>query len=307
MPKASLFIVAFLVVLIAGDRLLALTLGGLMSQSRNRYVEFYEGRNEADILILGNSRADRHFVAKSIKREVGARTLNLGIGGVSMVSAEALLRDYVDRYGVPKLVVLEPSCLTTDPAVIGDMRLYGVYSPRIRELERRYAAEFYYAARVFHLIRFNNEMFFRVAQATVQEPKDRAVRNSIGDAALAVIGATAPFAFKNHPENEDALRRVTEFAEERGIELRIALTPFLPELARRIQNLSSWTGEVSALSGDSHVWDYSAAVSDRALFSDGVHLNAEGTEVLLEAMLSSGFYEPAINPERGVPQPPARP
>ena len=107
------------------------------------------------------------------------------------------------------------------------------------------------------------------------------------------LRATASFNVKNDPANEAALKRIAAFATDRGIPLRLVVTPYLPERVEKIGNLGTWLTRVSELAGTGRVWNYAALLRDRSLFSDTSHMNARGARRLLEQMKEDGFYDPA--------------
>lgn len=61
-----------------------------------------------DILILGNSRAECHFVPDIIKDSTGLTVYNCGIGGADLLFSEIQLKESLKRYK-PKLIILEVS------------------------------------------------------------------------------------------------------------------------------------------------------------------------------------------------------
>ena len=67
-------------------------------------------------------------------KKLDVRVVNLGFGGVSTVMSEVLLRDYVERNGRPRLLVVEPTCLTVSADEVGDMGLFTIFSERLNQL-----------------------------------------------------------------------------------------------------------------------------------------------------------------------------
>ena len=162
MKKTTLTVLGFLVLLVIGDRLIGAGLSALVSQSGNRFVAIYNDAGPVDVLVLGNSRADLHFSPHMIAAQTGMTSRNLGLGGISTVMSEALLRDHLDAYGPPKVLIIEPSNIITDPDRVGDMRLFAPWSPRIAGLVRADTPEFYWAGKLSSLFNFNTDMFTRV-------------------------------------------------------------------------------------------------------------------------------------------------
>lgn len=292
MPRVATFLLLFIPSLFAGDRVIAAACKKLVGMSHDRYVEVYEGRAAADILVIGNSRADNHFPPQIMGGLLGRKVVNLGLGGVSTVLAEALVADYVEKNGAPKLIVLEPSCLIVEPAAIGDMRLFSIYSPRIRALIKRYMPEFHYAAEVFHAFNFNNEMFLRVLNQIHGASEDRLHFTAITPELLAVVRAEGKFPLTDYPDNEAALTRLLEYIRAKHIGLRVVITPYLPDHLANIENFAPWRAHLFDLGvRREEFFDYSTHFDRPDYFRDGVHMNTEGTKKLLGVMVDEGFYK----------------
>jgi hypothetical protein len=301
-PRVATFLLLFVPALFAGDRLIAAACARLVGMSHDRYVDVYEGRAAADILVIGNSRADNHFPPQLMGQLLGRKVVNLGLGGVSTVLAEALVADYIEKNGPPKLIVIEPSCLIVEPAAIGDMRLFSIYSKRIHGLIRRYMPEFHYAAEVFHAFNFNNEMFLRVLNQIRSIPEDRVHFTSITPELLQVIRAEGRFPLVDYPDNEVALTRLLDYIRGQHIALRVVITPYLPDHLANLENFPVWRTHLFELGvRREDFFDYSDRFNRPDYFRDGVHMNTEGTKKLLGVMMDEGFYAAVREPEGGVP------
>ncbi len=281
----------------AGDRLISWGIGSMLSMSHNRFVEMYSGKPEPGVLILGNSRADRHFTAPELERLLELDVTNCGIGGLSTVVSEVLLYDYVERVGKPKLLIIEPSNMIVEPNVVGDMRLFGLYSERMRNLTLDLQPKLYYTSKVFHLFRFNNDMFMRAFIGIFKREEDRRFRVTISDELLQKlkIEDESPDLKKiTYSQNEQALKRMLEFADSNAIPVRIVMTPMLhfnQEVSTR--NGKAWIEDLRGMVGAHKVWDYSDAFANPSLFGDRLHLNAKGLRAMNELLVRDGFFEDA--------------
>jgi len=297
LQRLAVLAVVFASVVLVGDRALSFILEKAVAASHNRHVSMYTGKAGGDVLVVGNSRADRHFPPRMIHDLTDLSVVNVGLGGVSMRMSEILVKDYLDRYPPPKLLVVEASNLGADPGEIGDMRLFMIYSERIRLLERELRPHLYYVGEVFHLFRFNNFMFVRTLYELRERQSDRLHRGVISDAVLerlarseGVIEEELP---EPHPENVEAFQRLLAYAAELDIPTRAVVTPYLHLPDRDRTTRYQWlTDEIDAVAGpERRVWDYSHAVEDTAGFRDPVHLNAQGVEMMLRTMMDDGFFE----------------
>ena len=58
---ALLILIVFISILWGGDKLLSLMLQEALSFSEDRFIKLYESKYSDSAVIIGNSRADRHF------------------------------------------------------------------------------------------------------------------------------------------------------------------------------------------------------------------------------------------------------
>jgi len=287
--KVLKFVTIFVALLFVGDRLGAWGLQKLVARSQDRYVAMYEGRAKADILVLGNSRADNHFPPEMMNRALGVTTVNLGLGGVSEKLSEALMQDFIERNGTPKLIVLEATALEVDPTTIGDMMIFTSYSRRIAALLKESMPRLFYTMRVFNLFQYNNEMLWRILYHVWNPPFDRVHRGTMTAALLEQIRKRS-IHLTNYADNEAALRRMLDYAQQRGVPVRIVIAPFLKDQFAKFTNFESWRAQVERLAPGQKIWDYSHSFDNPALFRDSVHMNTVGTKQLLQVMIDDGFY-----------------
>lgn len=288
--KVLKLVAIFIALLFVGDRLGAWCLQKLVARSQDRYVAMYEGRAKAEILVLGNSRADNHFPPQMMSRALAVTTVNLGLGGVSARLSEALMNDFIERNGAPRLIVLEVTVLDADPATIGDMMIFTSYSRRIAALLKESAPRLFYTMMVFNLFQYNNEMLWRILYHVWNPPFDRVHHGTMTPAFLEQIRKRSVH-LTNYVDNEAALRRMLDHAQERGVPVRIVITPYLKDQFAKFTNFESWKARVEQFARGQKIWDYSRSFDDPALFRDSVHMNTVGTMQLLEVMINDGFYE----------------
>ena len=65
-------------------------------------TELYFGKGKADILIIGNSRAYRHFNEKLLSNELNKKVKVLAMQGASFEFLNILIFDYINIYGFPE-------------------------------------------------------------------------------------------------------------------------------------------------------------------------------------------------------------
>ena len=105
------FILFFILIFIVGDRLLSGSLISLSKYSSLPYAKVYTERAKSDILILGDSRAYHHLNEHDWTFTSGYKTFSLSMTGSPMLLQEVLLKDYIVKYGNPKLIAIELNAL----------------------------------------------------------------------------------------------------------------------------------------------------------------------------------------------------
>jgi len=293
--KAALITLAFLAALLLGDRGLSFLLKKSLSYSPNRFITLYESDSRADILVLGNSRANRNFTEPELERLLGLKVVNLGLGDVSAVLSEALFFDFIDHHGNPGMLVIEATNLKVNSLEMGNMRLLGLYSERIREIIRNLHPQLYSTSAVFNLFHFNNEVFIRSIMEIFKEYKDKKLYGGISDKLLAILRKkeryTAPD-LNDYSQNEAAFLRMLNYADTHNIPVRIILAPYFSVNGPNTDRYPRiWADYLKGLVGDRRIWDYTNLLEDRDLFKDQLHLNTKGARKFHEELISDGVFE----------------
>jgi len=109
MQKFLLFTLKILILTIAVAVVLdfVYTAFYLQSSNRGKIDHVYNSKNENfDVVILGSSRANNHFVAQMFE-DKGLKTFNYGISGGHLFEADLLLKLMVERHYKIKNLILE--------------------------------------------------------------------------------------------------------------------------------------------------------------------------------------------------------
>jgi hypothetical protein len=281
-------IAIFLLTVFVGNSVLALSARTIVKHSQNRFVRMYECKEpSADILFFGDSRVDRNISYSKVRELTGKSCLNLGLGGNSVLVSEALLKDYVERYGNPSMVVIELSHTTVDPALLGEMRIFTYCSANLREIERKANPTFAAFENVFTSLRFNDPAFWRMAVEAVKPPSTRLLYNKIPEVLVKKWQGTNVTAGKRaiYRDNLEALGRICDFADARGIQLRLIISPAWHDFKRAIENFDEWKSALQQAAGKHLIHDYSDVfVTSPDYFNDEMHLNATGADALVEKL-----------------------
>ena len=282
----------------AADRLIALGLEHVVTSSQFRLSIAYRGGHSTDILALGNSRAVNAFHAPTLSKRLGQRVFHLGYNGMSMVVANAVLSDYLAHNAAPKMLLLEISNIGVKNDLLNGLSPYMGKSERLRALLAQDNPKLSYALQLSHLYRFNNELFLRagyywnrtdqywINQGTMTAAQARQLPpklESEGDNPYPIDGA----GFK-------ALRAIQQQCAEMNIQLVLVASPYLPQHLERWPSYDRWIGTLKTrLAQHAHLHDYSRLLKQPEDFADAIHMNQNGSQKLLESMISDGVFHSA--------------
>ena len=163
MKKILNFLIAIACAFILFDFLIGLMTSVFISKSGFRFARLYSGTQiNADIVVVGNSRAVNSFNVPEISKRMRKYWYNLGYNGMGPRMVEAVLLDYLDLNKKPDLVIFEVSNLWQDINPIRDLRVFAKYSSRLRELDMCNDGFNAGLAACSHAFSCNGEMLFRI-------------------------------------------------------------------------------------------------------------------------------------------------
>jgi len=276
--------------LLVGDRIFGWGLGQLTLASKARYSVLYGGREKANVVILGNSRGVNGFYAPTLEGVLQEKVMNLSYNGLSMELAEALLRDWVDLHGAPRLIILEASNVSMGNDVIEGLAPYWSCSDRLGAIADRERPSARTMTRVSHLYRYNGELFLRALWSLRRSDQTWINHYRITPGVITEIRGMAPITFSASEANLMALSRIMEFARQQRIAIRVIVTPYFDEYLRHVKNYDAWKAQVERAAG-APIWDEALSETDREHFADGVHLNDLAAQPIINRLRLEGFFE----------------
>jgi hypothetical protein len=288
--RKLLFVALFLAIWFVGDRVGARVIAAIFDHSREPIAELYGGRGSAGVVLLGNSRAYRHFDLGVLSQEFNARIINLSLPGASGELSEALLADYIDRYGPPQIVIVELSGLATDSDALKNMRPFVDRSKRLSLLLKEHFPQLYYAGKVSHLFNYNSEFSAAVAHKILYPMPDLILDGSSKqpDGIIAKGRYFAP-----HEREIVAMRELVRIARARNIDIRLVLSPALPAYAAA-NDIDALRSAVRSIADGLPIWDFVGSTSmDAKMFYDPTHLNRMGVAAFMDELRKRGFFRVA--------------
>jgi len=291
MKSKILVIFLFLAFLFTGDRVAAVILQWLMGHSEIPVAQLYAKRLDGNIILLGNSRAYRHFPLKDFSKDFKQPVVNLAYPGISTRISVALLEDYIDTYGPPRLVIAEVSDVLIDQQSISVFRHFTTRSSRLSAILKDTYPDLFHAGLVSHLFNFNNPMFLNSLHKIAFPLPDLRLSGTMSAANIqTILDQNDTTKFKIVPENRHSLALLTTLAQRHEFDLRLVIAPFLPELVEP-ESYIRWQHEISQLTDNQHIWDYGLNPAfRRSFFYDRNHLNEEGVKIFLHLLRRDGFF-----------------
>jgi len=288
--RASIWFIALIAVIVAGDRLLSWTLSRVLVRSQFRYSRLYRGGIDAQVLILGDSRGVHSFYVPAIEELTRLRAFNASYNSMSMRIAEAVLMDYLDRNRAPQLAIIEVTSVAFEGELTSELRTYAEFSPRLSVLYDEAHPSAAIAGRAFHLLNLNSGFYLEALHYMRRSDQDW-INHSAMPPELRNV-APAQWQLPT-PSNLAALNRMIAALRSRGVEVRLVLAPYRPAPS----NMADFAQIVGRSSG-LPVWNYSGAVTDPEEFADTVHLNEHGSRALLAMMKRDGLFGMTEHPPR---------
>ena len=290
MKRLLIFLLLIAASAFAIDRAVSFAARWAVESSPNRFSALYFGEMEAEILILGNSRADSHLDPGWIEAETGLRTVNLGLGGNHMALSAALFEDYLDRHPAPRFAIIEVSSATEDLDDMGDFIVFSYASDRLSSLAREIAPKIHFGAKALNGLYFNNDMFFRVVKDLIQPPGGsrllpQTMAPELWERRLPI--KPAPSA------NVEALRRIAALARERDVALIPIIAPY-GVVPQNIDGLAEMIAMAEAAVAPWPVRSYATAIDDPSMFANPTHLNRSGSIEWMHRL----FIDDAVTSER---------
>jgi hypothetical protein len=279
---ASLGLILTMVVTM--DRVLASSLGAMLLESGDRLLSIYKPGPAADVVVLGNSRADNHFPTAAIKTLTCWDSANLGMGGAPTTVSDLLFQDYVERHGAPHLLILEPTSVVDPPHALADLPLLSYYSERVDGFIQKVDYSMWAGNQAFNLLIFNNNQTIRTfADMLRGRSGDRTLDGTMSDALKHDIEHLPKEEMIGFQPNWEAMDRIIATAREHGTKVAVVLTPLYPGYIGKVTNFEAFFDDLKRrLPADVTVIDARRAVTEEAHFMDALHVNALGVQDMFQ-------------------------
>lgn len=322
MNKHIIWIFAFLLLAFLGDRLGGFILNHITQSSQFRYSRLYYGKEDADILFVGNSRG-LTFFQPEVEKITGMTTMNLSYNGMPADLAKSLVMDYLDKHKAPKIMIVDVTLCDRENEVLKNgFNVYTTESQRLTDLikgnvgtHRPVETEMkvdtmdvfagkkvYYGGLVSQLYRYNSEVFQRVLYYKSRTDEDWLIDRVINEKSANDTENMTSYPVRMFPHMVAHLKEMIEYAKGKGVDVRLVINPYLPAFAdsKSIRDtfLSPLKSFVEAQTG-MPIRDYSTALTEREDIGDYQHANKKGSAKYMNILAQDGLFNPLINNSLG--------
>jgi hypothetical protein len=288
--KQLIWILALVIIIFSGDRLIGSLLKKVVDESQFRYSRLYNSTEEADILLLGNSRG-LTFFQPEIERITGHTTFNFSYNGLPMDLGKVLVQDYLDRHKQPKVLIIDVTmCDRPRPELVRHFKTYMPYSQRLETLIRQYNNNIGVGANLFHVYRYNSEVFQRSFYYRNRTDEDWLLDRVISQKML------EKKEFSDHKMLMDTtmieqLKELVDYAKSKGMDVKLVVSPYLPQFADAIKPyyLEPLKSYIEAHVG-LILQDYSTALTEGSEFGDFQHPNKKGSIKYIGMLYKDGNF-----------------
>jgi hypothetical protein len=251
----------------------------------------YRADEDCELLFAGNSRG-LMFYQPYIEAATGATTMNLSYNGMPLALADALIRDYLELHRPPRVLMLDITLLDSrmDSRLIPGFQCYRSASARLASLARDSFPLDYQVATIFHLYRYNSEVFQRAMYYRFKPDTDWLLDRVIAASMVSDTAALEDFAIRYDQRGLEQLADLVEHVRSSGVRVELVVNPYFPAFARRVVNLRTFIQAVEDATG-LPVRDYSKAVQVAGGFGDYQHLNKQGARQLVEGLVGDGLFD----------------
>lgn len=269
-----------------GDRVGGYFLQRIVDKSNFRYTSLYQGKAQADILLVGNSRG-LSFYQPHVEEATQKTTFNLSYNGMPVDLARVLVEDYFERHPAPSLVLIDITLSDKyNIPLISGFTAYNTYSKRLDSLIQAVNPKLYYACKISHLLRFNNEVFLRALyyQGNTTDKNwllDRVISDGMRE-------KVTQEPYKIDLIKIEELKAIIKIAQKNGSEVKLTVTPYYPPFRHHMKGLDQFIAAVEEHT-QLPVHDYSNALSDYKFFGDYMHINKDGSKSLIQLLQQDGI------------------
>ena len=285
--RKALWIPACLLLFFVGDRLGGYILSKIAAESNFRYARLYQGKAEADILLLGNSRG-LIFYQPYIEEKTKKSTLNLSYNSMPIDLGKVMVSDYLKNYKTPELLIIDVTmCDRHNEKLIAGFNTFSGYSEDLNYLIKEKSEKSWYGGKVSNLYKYNSEVFQRTLYYLKKSDEDWLNDRVISPTMQANVDQDPAVELTIDEYLLTQLNDLVQLAESKGVKVELVVNPYYPPYVKKMRAFHDFIGKIRAKT-NKQVRDYSDALTAVNGFADYQHLNKEGSKEYIDLLIKDG-------------------
>ena len=290
MKRFLKYTVLFLVILFAASLLLDVLYTAIISHSaqRNKIENVIHTTNKKyDVIIMGTSRANNHFVTELFEKE-GLKAFNYGISGAHLFETSLLLKLMVaNKYEIKNLVLEADLSICNEKRDEGTTARFMPYIHCNEIIKKHYEneADFYqiYYLPFYRYIKFDNKIGFR----EVYDVTAKKTTNTLHNKGYYPLITHKKGNMKNDISSLKVIRNkyyeeIKQICKDNNIKLTVVMTP----MCANTKGLN-YFNKVQQLYPEIH--NFENVVTDDKYFASCGHLNDEGARIYTKRIIKEFF------------------
>jgi hypothetical protein len=259
----------------------------LQSSQRGKIDYVYNSKStNYDVVILGSSRANNHFVPQLFEK-IGLKTFNFGMSGGHLFEADLLLRLMIERkYNIKNVIIETDLNLSNEKRADGISAKFLPYIHYSKTIEQQFSREsdfieLYYIP-FYRYVEFDNQIGFReLYNAMRKEPTSYLAKQ--GYHALANKKGRMKNDLTNlKPIHNKYYEDIKRICAENHINLIAVMTP----MCTNVKGMDYFE-KVNSIYPEIH--NYENAVEGDQYFSSCGHMNDTGAKVFTKRIIKDFF------------------
>lgn len=283
----------FLVLLFTASLLLDVLYTTIISHSaqRNKIENVIHTPNKKyDVIIMGTSRANNHFVTELFEKE-GLKAFNYGISGAHLFETSLLLKLMIaNKYEIKNLVLEADLSICNEKRDEGTTARFMPYIHGNEIIKKHYEneADFYqiYYLPFYRYIKFDNKIGFR----EVYDVTAKKTTNTLHNKGYYPLISHKKGNMKNDISSLKVIRNkyyeeIKQICKDNNIKLTVVMTP----MCENTKGLN-YFDKVHQLYPEIH--NFENVITDDAYFASCGHLNDEGARIYTKRIIKEFFEVP---------------
>jgi hypothetical protein len=290
---------------------------GLRKSNHPLYAEWndvYDGKVNADLIVMGSSRAEVHISPTILEKQLKISTYNLAMNGWTFPMHNARFNIYLKYNKKPKYIVhsMDLQMLSRREELVGYQQfLPYLHDPHIQEATKDYKGEFGLAQYYLPMFKYNGNLdlaaagflrYFNFVENERISDKGYKPQARKWDGAFEAFKRKFPNGYA-HPFDSKAAEEFTSYlryCKENGIKIVMVFSPEYIELYPLITNRNEIISLFQKYSKEFGIpfLDYSnhPICFNKSYFYNSEHLNKEGSE-LFSKILTQDLQDLGIHLE----------